>query len=918
MSVGLKKLLEYQLVMLMLVPYLIRKFKATSERHEHNEHARNSNNMLKLDEIVHSDVLLVTRNIALQNPVSSDKVMHDSPVYGHTCYTLSGGTDADSFTNRTGPRLPVHGTALLDDRTACSQNELFRSVRPSFFERDGILQQFHSQREMVHPPFDPSIRPRRLVVSPRHRILQDRQHYQHSHRFGLAESGRYDGGDAGRKTPLPLPHDPGSTLPKRKASAGEGRKIPCLSCRGSTYRESPTPIYDHEKPGAFSTSRRDCRVGTGYVYPQSQSQLQKTGQNSFNHLQRHRRHCTDRKVFRSTRAKKNHVNCGAHAFQLLSGSLERLSQETLPSVLFPEPPVIRFVPDRKVCLCGRPLVVQKTRRKTVLSLTGPFIAHETLLHCLECSRVFDSDDLLGIVQSRCNVAYDVMVFIGRALFLRHRNTEEVRAELVPRNVRLCASEVDYLGRKFISFLAMAHRQATPQIRRGMTLAGGYILHLDATHEGDAPVLMTGLDGLSKFVLANVKVPSESSTYISPFLREIKQTYGTPGGCVHDMGTGLCKAVAAVFPHTPDFICHFHFLRDIGKDYLEPAYRELRNRLRSHASTSRLWALVRDARQRLMDQGTQISGLAKVILSADIPKDTPLLSLGSSYSLPRWALQGKHSGDGYGFPFDLPLLNFTERILYLDVLLPEILDQHPNEDWNQKKPLVKLARVVSDIAKDSMLQSAVKELHWRSKIFNSLRKAMRIAPIGGSNGLNDEGTSEAISTIQQGVESFRLQLDENPELAADPLSHKMAEQIDKYGDKLFADPIEVDTPTGKVTIFPQRTNNILEQFFRDLKRGQRRKTGNNSMSRMLRSMLAATPLVKNLENPEYMGILLDGKESLEELFSQLRKSHSTADIQAQADYADSILPGFKAVIKIKDLPDRVLDLFKKFHHEAKSN
>ena len=844
--------------------------------------------------------------------------MHKNPFFEHTCYTLSGGTYGYSFTSRTGPRLPVHGTAMLDDRTACNQNELFRSFRPSLFEPNGILQQFHSQREMVHPPFDPSIQPRRLVVSPRHWILQGRQPHQHSHRFDRAESGRHDGGDAGRETPLPLPHDPGSTLPNRKASAGEGRKIPCLSCRGSTYRERPTQIYGPEKPAAFSTSRRDCSVGTGDVYPQSQSQLQKTDQSSFNHLQHHRRHCANRKVFRSTRAKKNYVNCGAHAFQLLSDRLERLSQETLPSVLFPDPPVIRFVPDRKVCLCGRPLVVQKTRRKTVLSLTGPFIAHETLLHCSECSRVFDSDDLLGIVPSRCNVAYDVMVFIGRALFLRHRNTEEVRAELVPRNVRLCASEVDYLGRKFISFLAMAHRQATPRIRRRMTLAGGYILHLDATHEGDAPALMTGLDGLSKFVLANVKVPSESSTHISPFLRELKETYGTPRACVHDMGTGLCKAVTAVFPHTPDFICHFHFLRDIGKDYLEPAYRELRNRLRSHASTSRLWALVRDARQRLMDQCTQISGLAKAILSADLPKDTPLLSLGASYSLPRWALQGKHSGDGYGFPFDLPLLNFTERILDLDARLPEILEQHPNEDRNQKKPLVKLARVVSDVAKDSMLQCAVKELRWRSETFNSLRKAMRIAPIGGSNGLNDDGTSEAMSTIKQGVESFRLQLDENPELAADSLSRKMAEQIDKYGDKLFADPIEVDTPTGKVTIYPQRTNNILEQFFRDLKRGQRRKTGNNSMSRMLRSMLADTPLVKNLENLEYMEILLDGKDSLEELFSELGKIYSTADIQAQADYTDCILPGFKAVIKTQNLPDRVLDLFNKFHQEAKSN
>ena len=46
---------------------------------------------------------------------------------------------------------------------------------------------------------------------------------------------------------------------------------------------------------------------------------------------------------------------------------------------------------------------------------------------------------------------------------------------------------------------------------------------------------------------------------------------------------------------------------------------------------------------------------------------------------------------------------------------------------------------------------------------------------------------------------------------------MIAQIDKYWDKLFADPITVNTPIGQVTIQPQRTNNLLERFFRDFKR-----------------------------------------------------------------------------------------------------
>jgi hypothetical protein len=32
-----------------------------------------------------------------------------------------------------------------------------------------------------------------------------------------------------------------------------------------------------------------------------------------------------------------------------------------------------------------------------------------------------------------------------------------------------------------------------------------------------------------------------------------------------MGVGIMASVKEVFPGVPDFICHFHFLRDLGKN-----------------------------------------------------------------------------------------------------------------------------------------------------------------------------------------------------------------------------------------------------------------------------------------------------------------------------------------------------------------
>ena len=82
-----------------------------------------------------------------------------------------------------------------------------------------------------------------------------------------------------------------------------------------------------------------------------------------------------------------------------------------------------------------------------------------------------------------------------------------------------------------------------------------------------------------------------------------------------------------------------------------------------------------------------------------------------------------------------------------------------------------------------------------------------------------------------------------------------------------------------------------------------------MSRTLQAMLADTPLVKNLDNPEYVKILLNGKADLEELFAEIASMPETAADKSEID-TDRILPGFKTLIKMSTLPDQVARLFRK--------
>ena len=61
---------------------------------------------------------------------------------------------------------------------------------------------------------------------------------------------------------------------------------------------------------------------------------------------------------------------------------------------------------------------------------------------------------------------------------------------------------------------------------------------------------------------------------------------------------------------------------------------------------------------------------------------------------------------------------------------------------------------------------------------------------------------------------------------------------------------------------------MEQSFRFLKRDGRKKSGQKALGRTLVGMLADTPLVRNLDNPAYMRILLNGKHSLAERFADV--------------------------------------------------
>lgn len=594
---------------------------------------------------------------------------------------------------------------------------------------------------------------------------------------------------------------------------------------------------------------------------------------------------------------------------------EKMARESSPACLFAQPPTVLFRPSQTDCPdCDAPLQVYKTQSKMVHTLhLGSATAHETLLRCGRCQNdtIYASEQLSQLAPCGCSFGYDVLVFVGKTLFLGHRRAEEIIEELRARHIRLSPSEVGYLGRKFVVCLALAHRESAQDLKEAMQSQGGYILHLDGTCEGGGPMLMSTLDSLSEIVLGNVKVPSEKTEQIVPWLQEIKSRYGVPVAAVHDMGAGILSAVKEVFDGVPDFICHFHFLRDLGKDLLESDYAAIRQRLRTHGLSEKLLYHARRLKGTIDQQPGLVESFCQSVRGQSLPEEKlDLFPLLCAYSLIQWTLEGKTQAEGYGFPFDRPQVEFAKRLRVLGEGSEQIKNVHLRGQWVDNKPLLKLSCELKKVSADKGLQRMLAAIDLKIEVFDRLRRAMRIAEVGGTDGLNSGSSPAAMGPIQKAVEQFRKEITSRSDYDSTGHWKRLINQIDKYKEKLFADPISASTPHGPFLIHPQRTNNLMERFFRDWRRGARRRSGHNSINRFLRTMIADTPLVRNLENPRYLEVLLNGQTTLEERFAQIDIKMVRKELLAAQASCEKVPSKIRQLIAIPTFPEAICRLFQK--------
>lgn len=237
----------------------------------------------------------------------------------------------------------------------------------------------------------------------------------------------------------------------------------------------------------------------------------------------------------------------------------------------------------------------------------------------------------------------------------------------------------------------------------------------------------------------------------------------------------------------------------------------------------------------------------------------------------------------------------------------ILDIDLHGKKSDSRPYIQFKQLIEEVLDDKELAESAASMEDKAKVFDQLREALHIALPEGKNGLNDNGDESDIKSIEKKVTEFRewLVSDEKRKQAYS----KMIEQLDKYWAKLFAAPLVIDTTEGQIIIAPQRTNNLMERFFRGEKRRSRKKSGTASLSKILKTILADIPLVRNLEKEEYCRIILNGCSSLAERFSQIDEKNVRERLRQAELNHDRIPPVVKKIIKQSDLPQRILTIYR---------
>jgi hypothetical protein len=533
-------------------------------------------------------------------------------------------------------------------------------------------------------------------------------------------------------------------------------------------------------------------------------------------------------------------------------------------------PVVDFVPEAQQCgVCGSALRVRKIRcrQRPVISVyTGPFIPREVIKECSKDAAhpVVHSSALAQIVRPRQRFAYDIMVQVGLARYLRDMRREEIRAELQQQlGVDLSDGSISNLCDRFLSYLEALHLARVPALRAVMQ-KDGYPLHLDATNDHGKGGVAVCMDGFRQWVLVAGKIPSEHEDHLKPLVAKAVELFGDPVATMRDLLRAGPSVVAPLRSRgIPDLVCHFHWLAAVGKKLFDLPHANLRNLIKTNRVRSDSRELLRELqRYRQRDNYKGRFGTGEIC--------EELLAL------IHWTLEGDGKKKPL-YPFTLPYLELVQRCRQaMQRAESWVPSPRTQAEW---RALRCFGSILKRTELDKRFGNMATELETGWCAFCKLRDVLRVT----NADLPRAGEQSARQVPVPALEHQRLQvikqtMDEYVQRLRDQVGDQSRKKpvtpegiILKYWDRysygLFGHPALRDQQ-GAVIALVERTNNVPEHFFDNEKRHLRRRLAKAHLGRDLEDQPAQAFLAANLRHGDYILVLCGSLDNLADAFSDL--------------------------------------------------
>ena len=560
------------------------------------------------------------------------------------------------------------------------------------------------------------------------------------------------------------------------------------------------------------------------------------------------------------------------------------------------------MPETESCprCAGPTLFVRSAERNVVTLAHGPFVAREVLRECKSGCRepsgkqtIVRSRTLARQVAPGAVYGYDLEVRIGLERHLHHRQREEVRADLIGEHgISLSTGQESILAARFIEHLEALHWKRAPQLAQAMRNDGGYPMHIDATGEDGRGTTFVVYNAWRQWALGAWKLSTERADLVLPRLRQTTQAFGQPCAIMRDLGRAMIEAagqlVLEMHWDIPILGCHTHLLRDVGKDMMKTSHDELRELVRRHRLRTQLGAFARGLGRPLSAQLPTLRANVKSWAQSATGHALPAGADGAAFvrCLAQWTLDYAQEGDGLGFPFDRPYLDFYRRCRTLRRAADATLRKESG-DASGCRELLRLARILDPVLGERAFGEVAAKLARQAELFERLRQVLRLHPNGRTATATLPSSVKAAAELQdvrQAVERLERNL-QSLRPARGPAQDRreaidiVLDHLERHGGSLWGHVIRLPKDAGGGIRLVDRTNNALESFFRGMKQGERRRSGRKVLTYDFEQLPAGAALVSNLARPDYVEILCGSLDRLPEAFAEIDAEQRVDDLAA---------------------------------------